>query len=277
MQQKKKDSKVTGKNGKKSKANYKCPPLLAEMIKDVNRLPKSTDQADKDQEICYVESYNYSKSIIGLIVDFPVFVQSNRKTIQKAFDKYFSPLGFDAKLHIDFITYQIQYLVSDGDYAELGLTAKQGSIYLFNWYKAYEAKNGEDSLNDFSKFYRTFPQIEAEAKNLKRIIRYKSVAKSRKTTTLQRIEIDADLTIDGTTVRIVKTRFFEAIENVDIDRLRVCETCGNYFWAARFEAKTCSKKCYNTFRQKQFRDKNRERLNENRRANYTYKKTLKKQ
>lgn len=261
---------------KTSRAKYQCPPLLSEIIEDVNRLPKNTSRTNKNQEIGYVEGYNYSKSIIEFIQDFPLFVNTHKTIIQKAFNKYFSPLGFDAKLHIDLIVNEMAFLISSEGFEELGLRPKELATFLYHWFSAYVAKKGEDSLDDLVDFSCSIAEIQSGARNLKRLIRYKNVAKKRKKINLDKIEAEAFLVMRGTTVQTVKSRFFEAIENVDTDRIRICDVCENIFWATRFDSKTCSKQCYNTFRQRQFREKNREELNANRRSNYAYKKSINK-
>lgn len=55
-------------------------------------------------------------------------------------------------------------------------------------------------------------------------------------------------------------------------RIRICLSCGKIFWAERVDMKACSKDCANAYRQKKWRNRNKEEYNARRRANYRYKK-----
>ncbi len=258
-----------------SRAKYQCPPLLAEIINDVNRLPKDEIKAE-NQIIEYLENSNYSVSITNLFFNFENFVVTNKALLQKAFDFYFSEKGFDAKDHLDLITYEICVLCNSSAHKELNFSHEEAAIYILDWFDAFEEKNGTEILNHFETFHNSLPNLYKEAKNLKRLIRYKSFIVNHKYIELKRIEIETSLIFDGNTIRVIKSRFLRAIEGVNIDRLRVCEVCTNIYWAVRSDSKTCSRNCYNTFRQRQFREKNKNEYNEKRRANYAYKKTINK-
>jgi len=74
--------------------------------------------------------------------------------------------------------------------------------------------------------------------------------------------------------------YMEAIQNSLLDRIRRCINCGKVFYSLRIDKLTCSGKCNNVIRQRKFyknlSEDGREKINERRRENYEYKKTLKK-
>jgi hypothetical protein len=80
----------------------------------------------------------------------------------------------------------------------------------------------------------------------------------------------ATIRVIDSRINVVKSSFFLAIEGIDVRKLRSCEICGAFFWAKRATSKTCSSRCYNSLRQRRFRDKNSDELNARRRANYAY-------
>lgn len=55
------------------------------------------------------------------------------------------------------------------------------------------------------------------------------------------------------------------------DRIRSCEICSRIFWANRKDSETCSPDCFNTLRQRRYRERNKEKVNRERRKNYYYK------
>jgi hypothetical protein len=60
----------------------------------------------------------------------------------------------------------------------------------------------------------------------------------------------------------IKFTSFEILEllkinNIPIDRIRICQICRNIFWAKRIESPTCSKRCSNTFNGRKTRIKQR--------------------
>ncbi len=64
--------------------------------------------------------------------------------------------------------------------------------------------------------------------------------------------------------------------NITANRLRRCFICNRIFWAKRIDAYSCQKSCANVFRQRLWRDRNRDEYNEKRRANREYKKRVEK-
>lgn len=92
----------------------------------------------------------------------------------------------------------------------------------------------------------------------------------------------ADLTVriyldkDGF-IRVYTNPFLQYIaeNNIQANRIRLCETCSKIFWAKREESRACSPKCAVAFRQKRWRETNKEEYNQNRRLNYAYKKSVK--
>lgn len=107
--------------------------------------------------------------------------------------------------------------------------------------------------------------------NLRRIIKYRLIGQKQKTTDLRLIGVESTLIMKGTIVKVIPSQFFLAIDGVDADRIRACKICNAVFWAIRKDSESCSPHCYNTLRQRLHREKNREIINERRRANYSYK------
>ena len=65
---------------------------------------------------------------------------------------------------------------------------------------------------------------------------------------------------------------------ISISRIQRCRRCSNIFWAKRLDAKACSKKCSDVLSQRKRQRKikrNKEKINEQRRKNYSHNKKLK--
>jgi hypothetical protein len=45
----------------------------------------------------------------------------------------------------------------------------------------------------------------------------------------------------------------EALDGTDISRIRICKTCDKLFWAYRYNADYCRRKCGNAFRNREYR------------------------
>lgn len=45
----------------------------------------------------------------------------------------------------------------------------------------------------------------------------------------------------------------EALDGKDVSRIRICKTCDKVFWAYRYNADYCSRKCGNVFRNREYR------------------------
>jgi hypothetical protein len=69
--------------------------------------------------------------------------------------------------------------------------------------------------------------------------------------------------------------FIDVLRRVDLARIRTCQFCNNIFWAHRKDSSSCSERCARNQRQKEFRSERRIELNKKRRANYAYKKKMK--
>lgn len=65
-----------------------------------------------------------------------------------------------------------------------------------------------------------------------------------------------------------KSILFDAIEDIDADRLRICQVCNHIFWAKRSISEGCSEPCVNALYQRNLRKKNKEEINCQRRKNY---------
>jgi len=64
--------------------------------------------------------------------------------------------------------------------------------------------------------------------------------------------------------------------DIPFNRIRFCPICENIFWAKRLDARSCGKKqCSDILSQRNIRIKKRDKINEQRRENYRWKKELK--
>lgn len=87
------------------------------------------------------------------------------------------------------------------------------------------------------------------------------------------LEID-----DEHLTRISFSKFINAIEEIDLRRLKKCVICSKVFWAYKLNKKYCSKKCSNKYHEKPYPkdQQTKDKINERRRSNYAQKKHLKK-
>ncbi|HRH40367.1 MAG TPA: hypothetical protein PKY82_01895 [Pyrinomonadaceae bacterium] len=83
-----------------------------------------------------------------------------------------------------------------------------------------------------------------------------------------------EVRMDNDEPTLVSDPFFEILHNIPLSRIRCCEICKNIFWAKRSESATCSTPCLFTWRQRQYRQANRDEINKRRRENRFYKKKL---
>jgi hypothetical protein len=56
------------------------------------------------------------------------------------------------------------------------------------------------------------------------------------------------------TIGKIDKGLFEAVIDVDLDRIRACEICTSIFWAKRFDSETCSPKCFGVLRTRRYRN-----------------------
>lgn len=102
-------------------------------------------------------------SLLTRIKDGPtVFFQNNRDIITKAFEAFFGPRGYQMLSEMDRaeIIEEMAAWIATSTPEEiedlLGITFDEAVEYLFNWFTAYEAQNGPDSLSNFDEFFRQF-------------------------------------------------------------------------------------------------------------------------
>lgn len=67
---------------------------------------------------------------------------------------------------------------------------------------------------------------------------------------------------------------YEMFEGIDLRRFKFCPVCAEIFWAFRSDKKACDK-CSNLYRQKVFQSKNKDEINEKRKAAYQQNKKVK--
>ncbi|HEX8195903.1 MAG TPA: hypothetical protein VF571_06925 [Pyrinomonadaceae bacterium] len=82
--------------------------------------------------------------------------------------------------------------------------------------------------------------------------------------------------IENGIIKLFSNDFFNIIEQnqIEVNRIRLCDNCHSIFWAVRSDSRACSKKCRDSFRQRRWREKDREKYKLMRKANYKRKKEL---
>ncbi len=72
----------------------------------------------------------------------------------------------------------------------------------------------------------------------------------------------------------MNTDYFDAVDGIAADRLRICEICQRVFWAKRQDSKTCSPLCLNTLnvrRHRKLTDEEKAQKKAQREANKNFK------
>lgn len=66
--------------------------------------------------------------------------------------------------------------------------------------------------------------------------------------------MQSDVIIDNQgTIRVVNDEFLDAIDGVEITRIRECEICNRIFWAGRINQSACSTACAHALRNRRYR------------------------
>jgi hypothetical protein len=118
--------------------------------------------------------------------------------------------------------------------------------------------------------YLTLVETFQARDNFRQIIIYNAGTNFLEQGELWLLDARANLRVIDSKIQVCRSPFFQAIEGIDINKIKACPICEHIFWAARKDSKTCSAKCYNTFRQRCFRERNVLEINAKRRANYAY-------
>lgn len=80
------------------------------------------------------------------------------------------------------------------------------------------------------------------------------------------------------TIQLSSFRIIEILtkNKIPIERVRICPMCKEFYWAKRLDSKTCGKtKCVENLGSAKYRKRNKEKINQRRRENYTHKQKLK--
>jgi hypothetical protein len=88
------------------------------------------------------------------------FAETNKDVIDKAYSHFFKKNGYNLKSDRATIIEEMATYIGTGDYKKLGISEREASAYLYQWFKAYKAKNGADSLNNFERLFGEFEQTQ---------------------------------------------------------------------------------------------------------------------
>jgi len=127
----------------------------------------------------------------------------------------------------------------------------------------------KNNMKRFELYLKEYSEIQSAVlrfnsfiqyqKNIREIIRLSEVFIRTKTPFHTSISSFTSLSIDAEGhLKVALSFFMEAIDGVDIKRIRQCPVCEKVFWAGRITQKCCSPRCSNTFRARRFRFKTNE-------------------
>lgn len=246
---------------KRSRAKYECLPEIEALISLANGIPV-------DYEI-----------LLGF--------EDHFETIRS---HYNLSTHFDKKTHEDLLIATGDVMVSDITYYEpVGVAAYKSAVKFSDLDLSMNLRHEAIFWLKFAAYYDTM------IRNLKIFItlarKLDAVRKGKikksfiqmlddfgknkndKSFELPTIEITVKPMIDSEGKLEIKIpAVFDVLNDINADRLRICEICNQIFWAKKKNSETCQKSCYNTLGQSRYRKKNREEINAKRRENYRRKK-----
>lgn len=242
----------------KSRAKFQCPPELERLISMANLI-------SPDAELKKPSDWNeYQRRF-----QFPLFLSFEEKerlaTEEK--EKVFS------ELFIDFDE-GFKKAVLTLNEAELRETFNLGYVMTHlliqkEFFAVYEFFY--DLRHNLRLIDRFFSQLR-EGDNLF-VGESEIIIKTGEVLVLPRFQVS--LSREGTKGKIGTNQILH-LEDVDLDRIRLCRICKRIFWAKRSDSHTCSKPCQKAYEMKIYRDKHKEEINKKRRENYAYNKKIKK-
>lgn len=236
---------------KKSRAKYKCPDDLKEILKIVNSVPPGVTLPVARDVISKLEKTYLVKHSVNRRSDLDdaTYVDMWFEIVDECFKDF-----FDKNIKKDIFQFWFDRLRED-----LSKLKKAEMALLYSVIDTYE-------------YYRK------TRKDVKAVINY--VFELNKNSPILHL-YDTDLhtpllfTQKNGETRATPQGFSKVIERIDLERLRACEICSRIFWANYKNSFTCSTPCLNALRQRRHREKNKEAINEKRRANYDRNKKLK--
>lgn len=239
----------------KSRAKYQCPPRLSKLIEQVNRLITNNHEGEKELLIGHSKSLSYYQPAIDQIEDFGLFVEQHNVVLQKAFNNYYQPHGFDAVKDIDLIVEDLLSLITSGYGEVAGLSEDEEASYVIDWFDAFASRNGSKAL--VKNFKTAWTTIKENKENLFQIIeRYSSIKKRGSKSNLSLVKVQSKIVIQDNKINVILPEFFEIINGIDLERLRICKICSLIFWAVRKDSETCSLPCANNLRVRRHRNSN---------------------
>lgn len=250
-------SQPTRKARKNSRAKYKCPDELDELIKLANLVPPDVILPDWEKVFDEHTNYRFDDSREQRKEKFSL-------ACQKTFDKCFEHFSEEVKRNV-FYSFADDALTRNPDIDEKRLIEVTQFIAVTTWYAEVRQIRGDlRSLTNYFTHLRKVPKSEIGNPD------FYGNGQDFKLPDLK-----VPLQINNTTIQVKLTGLAKAIDGVDGDRIRSCGVCSHIFWAKRRNAETCSPNCLNVLRQRRFREQNKEKVNARRRENYAYKKKLK--
>jgi hypothetical protein len=256
---KEKKTKQNKSQAKLSRAKYKCPPELKELIELTNLVPNGIITPDFENEIRIelkrlrdetgdpspeISAYEFLTSKIKhLPKEFLDYL--DREAYRHAFPFEITPESYEdeRRFRQEFVKQYVEYCSMRG--SMLWLVRR-----LEDERKSMRSAEKEYGLEENSLTFQHYTSLDWDAFPI-----------SINTTLLRD---------DSGTLHI--TGLAALIGKFDDSRLRRCNVCERIFWAKRKDSETCSLSCFNILRQRRHREKNKAALNAKRRENYQYKK-----
>lgn len=216
-----------------------CPPELEKQIFLVNKLPAYTDQENRQLSRHFVE-------IVREIVNVESEDWSAREKIEMRFNKL---MPMDVA---DYLIQNTKNLIQLQNAADAFLILLQSQSILRK--AADTNRNGAATVESKDPITDAHNRVVGEIRLVARIIRDDEG--------YNRMHLPD-------VIRIISDPSFP------FERIKSCGFCSRIFWAKRTDAEVCSKECSDKLSKKKYQARNKETLNEKRRANYNQNKKLK--
>jgi hypothetical protein len=253
----------------KSRAKFQCNPKLAELIELANIIPPDF-HFDWNEELT---KGDYQTALIGWLKVFP---KLGKETVSRLLDAKIDGIKFpffenfpnDDFTEHDFLrlagitliqyrkTFEIRSLLLN--LIKLFSVSQEKSVAKFFNHKTIEATNllekmleeGEriSRLQQENKQIELSPELEntllfdiASQGNNELFSNFADLTDIISKIQLQISKVDFSIDNDGK-INFRLTKYADALQGVNISRLRLCEYCNRIFWANRNDAFTCSPK-----------------------------------
>lgn len=210
------------------------------------RSPKNNKTSPTPELLNLIEIFNLTREYL-----LPDYNDIKNEEIQKLGNNYDAEMEYQAELDaIRKLTLQLENV--PGLFKYLG----------FDGRKPEDINKNEDELDAFRFFYQVFvihrSTLQSIIARLKTLRRNKTLPVKR-ALILTYIKGAMTIVLHPNNSIGLGTSPFELFAIDDQQRLKSCEMCNKIFWAYRLDAHTCSEKCANRRRQRNYRTKSKEK------------------